>query len=200
MRSRLLAGAANVAHLAGLSRRPAARAPSPPPAAAVASAPAATEPPAGEDPARAPVIAGAAEQPQAETDPEDPEADPDDEEDGEEDEEMMQARARERRRCQAILTSPHAPRGVAFAAYLAFETDTPRKTALAMLERLPNGAGLDARMGGVPRPKVGNGARPEQSDRHAVAASWDRAFAKARGGSQAPAAAGWDRAIADARR
>ena len=112
----------------------------------------------------------------------------------------MQARARERARCQAILSSPHAARAVTFAAYLAFETDTPRKTALAMLERLPNGAGLDARMGGVTRPNLGNGARPEQSDQHAVAASWDGAFAKARGGSQGQAAAGWDRAMAAARR
>lgn len=201
MRSRLLAGAANVAHLAGLSRRPLARAPQPLAPQPAAAAAATAEPSAGDDPASAPVIAGAAE-PRAETDPEDPEADPDDDEDREEDEEMMQARARERHRCQAILTSPHASRGLAFAAYLAFETDTPRKTALAMLERLPNGAGLDARMGGVARPNVGNGARPEQFDRHAVAASWDRAFAKARGGSHAPAtmAAGWDRAFADARR
>ena len=195
MRSRLLAGAATVAHLAGLSRR---RAAAPAPASQLRPTPAAAEPATAEDPARVEERSEAT--PAAATDPEDPEADPDDEEDGEEDEEMMQARARERRRCQAILTSPHATRGLAFAAYLAFETNTPRKTALAMLERLLNGAGLDARMGSVARPNVGNGARPEQSDRHAVASSWDRAFAKARGGSQAPAAAGWDRAIADARR
>ncbi len=199
MRSRLLAGAASVAHLAGLSRRPMARTSEPlPPQAVTAEEATEADPPQ----AAAEPVPVATEQPRAEIEREDPEADPDDEEDGEEDEEMMRARARERRRCQAILTSPHAARGLAFAAYLAFETDTPRKTALAMLERLPNGAGLDARMGGVPRPNVGNGARPEQSDRQVVAASWDRAFAKARGRSRAPAttAASWDRAIANARR
>jgi hypothetical protein len=191
MRSRLLAGAANVAHLAGLSRgRTTASAPAPAPQlAAVAAGPPEDD--------QAPALTAA--EPQAETDPEDPQADPDEDEDRQEDEDMMQARARERRRCQAILSSPHAARGVAFAAYLAFETDTPRKTALAMLERLPTGAGLDARMGGVARPNVGNGARPEQSDRHAVASSWDRAITKARGGLQAAGAAGWDRAMAAAR-
>ncbi len=134
--------------------------------------------------------------------PEDP--DGDENEDGEDredddDEDTRQARARERARCQAILTSPHASRAVSFAAYLAFETTTPRKAALAMLERLPNGAGLDARMGGVSRPNLGNGARPEQSDRHAVAASWDGAFTKARGGSRTQTP-GWDRAMAAAHR
>ncbi|MEJ0020722.1 MAG: hypothetical protein WDN25_30070 [Acetobacteraceae bacterium] len=146
-----------------------------------------------------PVVA-AAPQAVTETDPEDPEADPDDDEDREEDDERMQARARERARCQAILSSPHAARAVTFAAYLAFETNTPRKTALAILERLPNGAGLDARMGGVTRPNLGNGARPEQSDQRAVASSWDGAFAKARGGSQGQGAASWDRAMTAARR
>ena len=136
------------------------------------------------------------------TDPEDPEAEPDDDdEDREEDEDMMQARTRERARCQAILSSPHAARAVGFAAYLAFETDTPRRTALAMLERLPNGAGLDARMGAVARPNLGSGGQPEQADRHAVVASWDRAIAKARSrGAQTQTAASWDRAMAAARR
>jgi hypothetical protein len=195
MRSRLLTGAANVAHLAGLTRRPAAVRAAPAPAQPAAAAP---SPPEGDPPSVA--VVAAADPPQAATDPEDPEADPDDGEDREEDEEMRQARARERARCQAILLSPHAARAVGFAAYLAFETDTPRNSALAMLERLPNGAGLDARMGGVTRPNVGNGARPDQSDQHAVAASWDGAFAKARGGSRGRAAAGWDRAMTAARR
>ena len=197
MRSRLLAGAANVAHLAGLGARPKRG------AAPVASSPPADadqedDPPRPVDP---PISLGGRQAGDPESDPEDPEGEEnEDGEDGEEDEEMRQARARERARCHAILTSPHASQAAAFAAYLAFETTTPRKAALAMLERLPNTNGLDARMGSVTRPNLGNGARPNQFDRHAVATSWDVAFAKARGGSRNQAAAGWDSAMAAARR
>jgi hypothetical protein len=194
MRSRLLAGAANVAHLAGLGR---------------GLAPVRSATSGDSEPEDLPTRENAPQPDptcRAGRDSEDPDGDEDENEDGEDrededddDEDTRQARARERARCQAILTSPHASRAVTFAAYLAFETTTPRKAALTMLERLPNGASLDARMGGVSRPNLGNGARPEQSDRHAVAASWDGAFTKARSGSRTQAP-GWDQAMAAARR
>jgi hypothetical protein len=189
MRSRLLAGAANVAHLAGLGRGSVPIASRP-----IAVSPATENEPVREDDPKCETGRGSEDDPQRDEDEEG-----EDGEDQEDDEDTRQARARERARCQAILTSPHAGRAVAFAAYLAFETATPRKAALAMLERLPNGAGLDARMGCVTRPNLGNGARADQSDRHAVVASWDGAFAKARGGSRSQAP-GWDRAMAAARR
>jgi hypothetical protein len=186
MHSRLLAGAANVAHLAGLSRRPTESVQAPPPV------PVAADPQLDQDP-----------EPQqeraAEIDPDDVDPEPDDDGHHDETETSLQARARERARCKAILSSRHAARAVDFAAYLAFETDMPSKTALAMLERLPGTGGLDARMDGIARLNLGNGARPDEADRHGVAAGWDRAIAKARAGAP-QAAASWDRAMALARR
>lgn len=104
--------------------------------------------------------------------------DPDESEDIEDRPDAGAARARERSRIRAILTSPYAERAPSFASYLAFETAKPRRAALAMLERLPNQTGLDAHMSGVTRSIFSNGSRSQPADRLAITASWDAAFAK----------------------
>jgi hypothetical protein len=214
MRSQLLSGASSVAHLVGLGRLTSAGKPSTPsPTVAVTDAAAETQaevqaeavvgapfdPPAGVagEPAVAAVPAAEIE------DGEDDDVEKDDDE-----EEMAgkgrkaSARRRERARCRAVLTSPHAAKNPGVAMYLALQTAMPRQQVLAMLEAMPKGAGgLDARMAGVPQPPVGAGAAPQPGQSAvAIASAWDAAFAK--GGVQGSRSAAandsrstWDRAM-----
>lgn len=207
LRAQLLAGATSVAHLAGL--KPGKRAKAAEPAADPAPEAAAivTEQPAGEQTAVTeqpaayrthPPQHAAAMPSDDDGDEEDNGDDEDEEDDDEKDAKNPKARARERRRCKAILTSPHAAKNVTFAAYLAFDTATPRKAALALLEHMPasTASGLDARMAGVNQPQLGSGGKPEKFDQAAIAQTWDAAFAKTAKRKQAN---GWDRAMAGAR-
>jgi hypothetical protein len=218
MRSQLLSGASSVAHLVGLSRFTAAGKPAatPPAVAVVADAaehatqaepgaePVAADPPdavAGE----AAAVASAA--PAAEI--EDGEEGDDDDVEKDDDEEELagkgkkaSARRRERARCRAVLTSPHAAKNPGVAMYLALQTAMPRQQVVAMLEAMPKGAGgLDARMAGVPQPPVGAGAAPQSGQGAvAIASAWDAAFAKGgvRGSRSAAAndsRSTWDRAM-----
>ncbi|HWF01559.1 MAG TPA: hypothetical protein VG248_17285 [Caulobacteraceae bacterium] len=96
-----------------------------------------------------------------------------------------QARRRERSRCAAIFESKDAAANPSMAAYLAFDTNMPRKQALASLK-----ASVGSGQGG---PRV---RRPERTDRSAhnprvtpsdngsgarreAGSSWNRSFAKA---------------------
>lgn len=208
MRNGLLAGAANVAHLAGLAVRPSARRQAARAAAAAAvalaepPAPGATEqqpaPAATETPPASPPATPPAASTSEGTKARDTEDDEDEDEDEEDDDEYMEARARERRRVQAILTSPHAARAVQLAAHLAFDTSMPRQQAIAILERTPAGGGLNAAMAGVQQPNLGNGGRADKPDGEAIAKGWDKAFHTV--ASTGRAAGGWDRAMQGARR
>ncbi len=215
MRSQLLSGASSVAHLVGLGRFTAAGKPAAGPPAVVigvdetqtqvgaeAGTVTAADPPtavAGE-----PAVAAA---PVAET--EDGEEGEDDDVEKDDDEEELagkgrkaSARRRERARCRAVLTSPHAAKNPGVAMYLALQTAMPRQQVLAMLGAMPKGAGgLDARMAGVPQPPVGAGAAPQPGQGAvAIASAWDAAFAKGgvRGSRSAAAndsRSTWDRAM-----
>ena len=173
-----------------------------PEAGAEAVAGVAADPPAAV--AGEPAVAAA---PAAET--EDGEEGEDDDVEKDDDEEEMagkgkkaSARRRERARCRAVLTSPHAAKNPGVAMYLALQTAMPRQQVLAMLEAMPKGAGgLDARMAGVPQPPVGAGAAPQPGQGAvAIASAWDAAFAKGgvRGSRSAAAndsRSTWDRAM-----
>ena len=50
------------------------------------------------------------------------------------------ARRRERARCRAVLTSPHAAKNPGVAMYLALQTAMPRQQVMAMLGAMPKGA------------------------------------------------------------
>lgn len=86
------------------------------------------------------------------------------------------ARRREQARCAAIFATRAAARNPALAAQLAFKTRLPRSEAIAMLEAPPPPA-----MGerAARNPRIGAGGSPEVTSRQAIAAGWDRAFAKA---------------------
>jgi hypothetical protein len=216
MRSQLLSGASSVAHLVGLSRFTAA---GKPPAAQTAVADVADD----ETQARAEAVVGAAADPPAavagelvteaaaapaaETEEGDDGEDDDVEKDDDEEEmagkgKKASARRRERARCRAVLTSPHAAKNPGVAMYLALQTAMPRQQVLAMLEAMPKSAGgLDARMAGVPQPPVGAGAAQQPGQGAiAIASAWDAAIAK--GGMRGPRSAAandsrstWDRAM-----
>jgi hypothetical protein len=216
MRSQLLSGASSVAHLVGLGRfaaggRPAAIPPAVAVVADAAEAETQAEPSAevvAADPpaavAREPAVAAA---PAAETENGDEGEDDDVEKDDDEEEmtgkgKKAAARRRERARCRAVLTSPHAAKNPGVAMYLALQTAMPRQQVLAMLEAMPKGAvGLDARMAGVPQPPVGAGATSQPGQGAvAIASAWDTAFAKgSMRGLRSPAAnesrSTWDRAM-----
>lgn len=219
MRSQLLSGASSVAHLVGLGRFTAAGKPAAAPAAMVVVADAAEAETQAEAGAEAAVGAAAdppatlagepavAAVPAAEA--EDGEEGEDDDVEKDDDEEELtgkgkkaSARRRERARCRAVLTSPHAAKNPGVAMYLALQTAMPRQQVVAMLEAMPKGAGgLDARMAGVPQPPVGAGAAPQPAQGAvAMASAWDAAFAKSGvRGSRSTAAndsrSTWDRAM-----
>jgi hypothetical protein len=217
VRSQLLSGASSVAHLVGLGRFTAAGKPTAaPPAVAVAmvadaaeaetQAVPGTEAVAADPPAAFAGEPAVATVPTAET--EDDAEDEDDDVEKDDEEELAgngkkaSARRRERARCRAVLTSPHAAKNPGVAMYLALQTAMPRQQVLAMLEAMPKGAGgLDARMAGVPQPPVGAGAAPQVGQGAvAIASAWDAAFAKggARGSRSAVAndsRSTWDRAM-----
>ena len=220
MRSQLLSGASSVAHLVGLGRFTASGKPSAGPPAVVIAEAADSEP---QPEARAEAVAGVAADPPAAAvtgepavaavpaaETEDGEEGEDDDVEKDDDEEEMAgkgkkatARRRERARCRAVLTSPHAAKNPGVAMYLALQTAMPRQQVLAMLEAMPKGAGgLDARMAAVPQPPVGAGAAPQPGQGAvAIASAWDTAFAKGgvRGSRSAAAndsRSTWDRAMA----
>ena len=194
MRSQLLSGASSVAHLVGLGRFTAAGKPAAALAAAAVVADAAeaeTQAEPGAEAVAADPPAALAQEPAVSTAPaaetEDGEEGEDDDVEKDDDEEELagkgkkaSARRRERARCRAVLTSPHAAKNPGVAMYLALQTAMPRQQVLAMLEAMPKGAGgLDARMAGVPQPPVGAGAAPQPGHGAvAIASAWDAAFAK----------------------
>lgn len=93
---------------------------------------------------------------------------------------VARARSRERARCAAIFMSRHAAGNPAMAAELAFNTSLSRDEAIAVLAAAPAGGG--ARVGRVERnPQLGPGGEPGPSSSQAIAAGWDRAFAKVTG-------------------
>ncbi|PXW23402.1 hypothetical protein [Paraburkholderia caballeronis] len=116
-------------------------------------------------------------------DPEEDENDPEAEDDDDDEEEMRgksaasRARRRERARCAAIFGSKAAARNPVLAANLAFKTTMTRKQALAVLNETP---APQATYGQRRNPSLGAGGEQGRSHQQEVAASWDRAFAKAR--------------------
>lgn len=110
-------------------------------------------------------------------------ADDDGDDDGDKEEmrghsSLAQARNRERARCSAIFMSRHAAGNPAVAAQLAFGTKLSRQEAIALLATIPVGPARGERAGR--NPQLGPGGEPGLSSTQAMAASWDRSFAKAR--------------------
>ncbi|MBB2981753.1 hypothetical protein [Paraburkholderia tropica] len=106
-------------------------------------------------------------------------------EDDDDDEEEMRgksavagARRRERARCAAIFGCKEAGRNLVLAANLAFNTSMTRKQAVRVLRDTPAPQGS---YGARRNPNLGSGGEQGQTREQASAASWDRAFAKARG-------------------
>jgi hypothetical protein len=126
---------------------------------------------------------------------EDGEEDEDDEgkeraDDGDDEDEEMRgksavarARRREQARCAAIMGHKAAGRNVVLAANLAFSTRMGRKEAIAVLSATPAasvpGQGRSAR-----NPNLGAGGEVSRNPAAAVAAGWDRSFAKVTGGKR----------------
>lgn len=116
----------------------------------------------------------------------------DDDEDGDDDgdrKEMRRAgavrlaRMHERGRCAAIFADAAAARNPALAASLAFETDLPRKQAIAVLRAggAAPGSRLAERMAGVPSPRVGADGPAQPKGPAAIADKIVKAYEQARG-------------------
>lgn len=193
MRTSLMSGAANVAHLVGLGGRKAAKGAQEGAQAAADPQPAAeAQPAAGEAqaPAQAPAAAADPAPAARKDDPEDdPEDDDEDEDDDDEDSDRRRARKREaavrheeRARCAAIIEAPAAAGRGEAALHLALKTDMGAKDAIAMLKAMPKvGARseLDGKMATVRQPDLGPGSAPAgDNSAAAIDATWDRAFAK----------------------
>ncbi|MGQ7907233.1 hypothetical protein [Burkholderia sp. BC1] len=123
----------------------------------------------------------------AESDDGDDRDDDDDEraENDDDDEEEMRgksavamARRRERARCAAIFGCKAAGKNPVLAANLAFNTSMTRRQAIRVLNETP---APQASYGARRNPNLGTGAEHSPTREQAVAASWDRAFARARG-------------------
>lgn len=137
------------------------------PAAAVPTAPAATQPPqtAGTQPS-APAAQGAAPAPAAAA-PEAPAAAPAASTDA-----VAQARQDERTRCASIFAAPEAEGRVQLAAQLAFTTDLSAEQAVGILKASPAATApaaapanpFAAAMGSVPNPQVGADAEAGSGD------------------------------------
>ena len=108
---------------------------------------------------------------------EDDQAEDDDESEMRGDSSAASARRREQARCAAIFATRAAARNPVLAAQLAFKTRLPRDEAIAMLEATPACAAPVTERA-ARNPNVGPGGSPEQNSRQAIAAAWDRAFAK----------------------
>ena len=91
------------------------------------------------------------------------------------------ARARERERCSAIFSHPHAAYNVALTASLAFDTKMSREEAIGMLANVQ--APVVAPTAHHPErsarnPNLSTGAEASVNSPAAIQASWDMAIAK----------------------
>lgn len=110
-----------------------------------------------------------------------------DAEDDDDDEEMRgksaiaRARLREQARCASIFACETAGRNPTLAANLAFRTRLPRQEAIAVLQGTPapaSAASAASAERAARNPRVGPGGSPYLDTQQAIAASWDRAFAR----------------------
>lgn len=96
---------------------------------------------------------------------------------------VANARRRERERCAAIFGSRHAAGNIALAASLAFDTTMTRREAIAVLKGQAARGDQDRddrRLDRASRnPDLGPGGASGPAGQAAMAASWDRALAKA---------------------